>query len=505
MSQIWTIAETHPVPPCTIVIFGASGDLAARKLLPALYNLEICGRGLIPPNSAILGFARREMSVEEFRTKSREAAERYSRLKIDEQSWQRFAASLDYLSGLDRPDGFTRLKSRLEEIEKARGLPPNRIYYLSIPPEAIIETVEKLHAAGLIAPPDAPQFTRIVVEKPIGHDLHSALQILREMRKYFDESQIFRIDHYLGKETVQNLMVLRFANSIFEDFWSNRRVDHVQITVAEEEGVGTRAMYYDGAGALRDMVQNHMLQVMALTAMEPPVSLAADAVGDAKINVIRSLRPIAADEVRKFVVRGQYAAGELDGKRVPGYLQEEGIPGTSRTETFVALKALVDNWRWAGVPFYLRTGKRLPRRASAIFVEFKRMPEILFNRRVSLPPDVLAIRIQPDEGFSLEVLVKRPGLDLSIQPVRMDLHYSAEFGGPSPDAYERLLLDVMAGDHTLFLGARFVQRSWEFVQGILDRWESDPNIPLEPYPAGSWGPKAADDLIRADGRHWYEP
>jgi glucose-6-phosphate 1-dehydrogenase len=505
MSKIWTIAEPHPVPPCTVVIFGASGDLAARKLLPALYNLEHCGQDAIPPKSAILGFARREMSVEAFRTKAREAAERYSRLKIDEACWRRFAHNLDYLSGLDRPDGFARLKSRLEEIEETRGLPPNRVYYLSLPPEAITETVEKLHGAALIAPPDAPYFTRIVVEKPIGHDLHSALHIISAMRKYFDENQIFRIDHYLGKETVQNLMVLRFANSIFEDFWNNRRVDHVQITVSEEEGLGTRAMYYDGAGALRDMVQNHMLQVLSLTGMEPPVSLAADAVRDAKVNVIRSLRPLGPDDVRKFVVRGQYAAGALDGKQVPGYLQEEGIHETSRTETFVALKTLVDDWRWSGVPFYLRTGKRLPRRASTVFVQFKRVPEILFNRRVSLPPDVLAIRIQPDEGFSLEVLAKRPGLDLSIQPVRMDLHYAAEFGGDSPDAYERLLLDVMAGDHTLFLGSRFVQRSWEFVQGILDQWQGDAGIPLEPYAAGTWGPKAADDLIRADGREWYEP
>ena len=386
MSQIWTIAETHPVPPCTIVIFGASGDLAARKLLPALYNLEHCGQEAIPPKSAILGFARREMSTDAFRTKAREAAERYSRLKIDEACWQRFANNLDYLSGMDRPDGFARLKSRLEEIERKRGLPPNRIYYLSVPPEAITETVAKLHGAGLIAPSESPHFTRIVVEKPIGHDLHSALHIISSMRKFFAESQIFRIDHYLGKETVQNLMVLRFANSIFEELWNNRRVDHVQITVSEEEGLGTRAMYYDGAGALRDMVQNHMLQVMALTGMEPPVSLAADAVSDAKSNVIRSLRPFDPEDVRKLVVRGQYAAGELGGKQVPGYLQEEGIRETSRTETFVALKALVDNWRWAGVPFYLRTGKRLPRRASTIFVQFKRVPEILFNRRVRLSP-----------------------------------------------------------------------------------------------------------------------
>ena len=505
MNQVWTIAETHPVPPCTIVIFGASGDLAARKLLPALYNLEHCGQEAIPPKSAILGFARREMSLEAFRTKAREAATRFSRLQIDEERWGRFARSLDYLSGLDRPDGFARLKGRLEEIEQARGLPPNRIFYLALPPEAIAEAVEKLYGAGLIAPPQAPYFSRIVVEKPIGHDLHSALQITNTIRQYFDETQVFRIDHYLGKETVQNLMVLRFANSIFEDFWNNKRIDHVQITVSEEEGLGSRAMYYDGAGALRDMVQNHMLQVLALTAMEPPVSLAAGAVRDAKVNVIRSLRPLGPGDARQLVVRGQYAAGELGGQRVPGYLQEEGIGETSRTETFVALKARIDNWRWSGVPFYLRTGKRLPRRASAIFVQFKRVPEILFNRRVALPPGVLAIRLQPDEGSSLEVLAKRPGLDLSIQPVRMNLQYSAEFDGASPDAYERLLLDVMAGDHTLFLGARFVHRSWEFVQGILDQWQDDPAMPLAPYAAGTWGPKAADELIRADGREWFTP
>ncbi|HZO82842.1 MAG TPA: glucose-6-phosphate dehydrogenase [Candidatus Binataceae bacterium] len=505
MDRAWTIAGAHPAPPCTIVILGASGDLAARKLIPALYNLHRCGHGLVPEKSAILGFARRPMSVEAFQRRAREAVERFSRLELDEQCWQGFANSLDYLSGLDRPDGFARLKQRLEEIEAQRGLPPNRVFYLSLPPEAIRESVERLYGAGLIAPPEAPHFSRVVVEKPIGTDLRSALEITATLRRFFDETQIFRIDHYLGKETLQNMMVLRFANSIFEDFWNNRRVDHVQITVAEEEGLGTRAMYYDGAGALRDMVQNHILQVLALTAMEPPVSLAADAVREAKVNVLRCLRPIPPGAVSDFVVRGQYAQGAVNGKRAPGYLQEEGVRESSRTETFVALRTHVDNWRWAGVPFYLRTGKRMPRRASAIFVQFKRVPAILFNRRVTLPPDVMAIRIQPDEGFSLEVLTKRPGLDITIQPVRMDLHYATEFEGDSPDAYERLLLDVMAGDHTLFLSSRFVHRSWEFVQAILDQWEHDPSVPLYPYPAGTWGPQAADDLIRADGREWFAP
>ena len=502
MNEVWTIAGQRPTTPCTIVIFGASGDLAARKLVPALYNLEHCGRELLASQMAILGFARREMSVEAFRAKAREGVARYSRLKLEEGCWDSFAQKLDYLCGLDRPEGFANLRKRLEEIEKERGLPPNRIYYLSIPPGAIREMVEKLDNAGLVARADAPYFTRLVVEKPIGSDLHSALQITLAIQKHFHESQIFRIDHYLGKETVQNLMVLRFANSIFENFWDNRSVDHVQITVAEEEGLGTRAMYYDEIGALRDMVQNHMLQVLTLTAMEPPVSLLADAVRDAKVNVLRCLRPIAREAVRSSVVRGQYADGMLGGEHVPGYLQEAGVSENSRTETFAALKVYVDNWRWAGVPFFLRTGKRLARRSSAVFVKFKRVPEILFNRYQALPPDVMTIRIQPDEGFSIDVLAKRPGLDLSIQKVRMDLHYSTEFSGPLADAYERLLLDVITGDHTLFQDDAFVHRSWEFVQPILDEWQRDASIPLEAYPAGSWGPKAADDLIRAEGRAW---
>ena len=425
MSQIWTIAETHPVPPCTVVIFGASGDLAARKLLPALYNLEHCGQEAIPPKSAILGFARREMSTEAFRTKAREAAERYSRLKIDEACWQRFANNLDYLSGMDRPDGFARLKSRLEEIERKRGLPPNRIYYLSVPPEAITETVAKLHEAGLIAPAESPHFTRIVVEKPIGHDLHSALHIISSMRKFFAESQIFRIDHYLGKETVQNLMVLRFANSIFEPLWNNRRVDHVQITVAEDEGVGTRAMYYDGAGALRDMVQNHMLQLRGAD-RDGTAGVARrrrrarrEAQGD------RSLRPIDGREraqaggARPIRRRANSAAN-----RFPATCRRKASRDLAHRDLRRA-KALVDNWRWAGVPFYLRTGKRLPRRASTIFVQFKRVPEILFNRRVA----VIAGRADDPDPARRRLLARgarqAARLDITIQPVRMDLHYAA--------------------------------------------------------------------------------
>ncbi|MGC2445340.1 glucose-6-phosphate dehydrogenase, partial [Candidatus Binatus sp.] len=409
--------------------------------------------------------------------------------------------------GLDRPDGFIKLKAKLEALEKARDIPPNRVYYLAIPPEAIGDSVRRLAEAGLINQPGAPNFTRVVVEKPIGHDLPSALEINRTMVKYLDEEQIFRIDHYLGKETVQNLLALRFSNNIFERLWGARNVDHVQITVAEAEGVGSRAMYYDHSGALRDMVQNHILQTLSMLTMEAPVSLDSSAIRDAKLNVLRSLRPITPAEARASTVRARYAAGvDADGKPVPGYMDEQGIADNSRIETYVALKAYIDNWRWSGVPFFIRTGKRMKSRASSIYVQFKDVPQILFNRESKVPANALTIRIQPDEGFSFDVMTKRPGLDLVLQPVRMNLSYNAAFGaGASPEGYERLLLDVMDGDHTLFISAQFVEKSWEFVQGILDSWQGDARVPLVEYPAGGWGPKEADQLIRSAGRVWHEP
>ncbi len=501
-----TIQKTQAAPPCTVVIFGASGDLAKRKLIPALYNLVACGQGLMPAESAVLGFARRELKVDEFRKSARDWTNRFSRLKVDEGCWQSFAEGLDYISGLDHPDGFIKLKAKLEAIEKARGIPPNRVYYLSIPPDAVRDSVARLKQAGLIADPKAKNFTRVVVEKPIGHDLASALDINRILLENLDESQIFRIDHYLGKETVQNLLVLRFANNIFERLWGARNVDHVQITVAEAEGVGTRAAYYDGAGALRDMVQNHILQTLALLAMEAPVSLHANAIREAKLNVLQALRPILPEQARSHTVRARYGAGLSDGKPVVGYMDEQGIADNSRTETFVALKTYIDNWRWSGVPFYIRTGKRMPSRASSIFVQFKDVPQILFNRESKVPANLLTIRIQPDEGFSFDVMAKRPGLDLVLRPVTMNLSYESTFGdGASPDAYERLLLDVMDGDHTLFPSGQFVEKSWEFVQGVLDSWKDDSRVPMGEYPAGSWGPKEAEDLIRSDGRAWHEP
>ncbi len=507
MDNLLTIQKAQSAPPCTVVIFGASGDLAKRKLIPSLYNLVACGEGMMTAQSAVLGFARREMSLDEFRKSAHDWTARFSRLKVDEACWATFANSLDYLSGLDHPDGFVKLKAKLEAIEKARGIPPNRVYYLAIPPEAIGDSVERLTKAGLINPPTAPHFTRVVVEKPIGHDLTSALEVNRILVKYLDESQIFRIDHYLGKETVQNLLALRFSNNIFERLWGSRNVDHVQITVAEEEGVGSRAAYYDHSGALRDMVQNHILQTLSMLTMEAPVSLDSAAIRDAKINVLRTLRPITPKEARANTVRARYSAGvDAQGKPAPGYMDEQGIADNSRTETFVALKTYIDNWRWSGVPFFIRTGKRMKARASSIYVQFKDVPQILFNRNSAVPANALTIRIQPDEGFSFDVMTKRPGLDLVLQPVRMNLSYNAAFGaGASPEGYERLLLDVMDGDHTLFISAQFVEKSWEFVQGILDSWSDGAHVPLVEYPAGSWGPKEADELIGTAGRVWHEP
>src|SRR5581483_4315559 len=364
MQQTHIFQSSRPAPPCTVVIFGASGDLARRKLLPALYNLVHCGQGLMSPKSAVLGFARSPLSSDQFRASSREAVDKDSRPRVDEGCWRGVAEGLHYLSGLDQPYGFRRLRERLEEIERERGIPPNRVYYLSIPPEAFKDCIARLSAEGLISAPSAPHFTRVVVEKPIGRDLESALEISRTLHQHMAESQIFRIDHYLGKETVQNLLVLRFANSIFERLWGSRNVDHVQITVAEAEGVGTRAGYYDHSGALRDMVQNHILQLLTMLTMEAPVTLDAADIGEAKLNVLRALRPIRPEDAADCTVRARYSEGRIGDTEVPGYLDERGIAPDSRTETFVALKVFIDNWRWSGVPFLIRTGKSLKRRAS---------------------------------------------------------------------------------------------------------------------------------------------
>jgi glucose-6-phosphate 1-dehydrogenase len=491
--------------PSTLVIFGGNGDLSHRKLMPALYNLH--ADGLLPPRFAAVATGRRPMSDTEYRAFARDGVERFSRRPIDEAAWKTFAESLFFVpTSIDDPATFAPFGSRLDLIEHERNIPGNRIYYLAIPPSLFVPTVRQLAKSRFVPP--APRggvtpFARLIVEKPIGSDLQSACDINDRLADVFDERQIYRIDHYLGKETVQNILVLRFANSIFEPLFNQRYVDHVQITVAEAEGVGTRAGYYEQAGALRDMVQNHLLQLLCLVSMEPPHSLDADVVRDEKLEVLESLRMMKPEDVDTHVVRAQYAAGFDMGAPVGGYRQEPGVDPRSCTETYVALKLYIDNWRWAGVPFFLRTGKRLPKRASEVTVQLKNVPPILFNadRGAPLESDELVIRIQPDEGFALGINSKVPGPRVRIFPVKMDFHYGATFGASTPEAYERLLLDVMAGDATLFMRRDAVEAAWRFVMPILDRWASQ-KCELPQYPAGEWGPAEADRLIESAGRRW---
>jgi glucose-6-phosphate 1-dehydrogenase len=501
--------------PCVLVIFGAAGDLAWRKLLPAIYNLNL--DGVLPASFAVVGFGLGSTGEPDdwLRSRARDGIEHHSRQPLAEDHWQDYARALFYVEGsFNDSRAYERLKARLDGVDQQFGIPGNRIFYLSIPPTVADMCVTHLKEVGLVADPnDDQRFTRVIVEKPIGRDLDSARGVLGAVAGAFAENQTYRIDHYLGKETVQNLLVLRFANSIFEPLWNQKYIDHVQITVAEDEGVGTRVGYYEGVGALRDMVQNHLLQVLCLMAMEPPWSLDPDVVRDAKIGVLKCLRGLSAADVDKSVVRAQYIAGDIHGQEVPGFRREvaeyfdkqnKPIPRDSTTETFVAMRVFVDNWRWAGVPFYLRTGKRLPKRASEVAIHFRDVPQILFNAtpEVPLEPDVLSLRVQPEEGLSLRIASKLPGPKVRIYPVKMEFNYSSSFGAKTPEAYERLLLDVMAGDATLFMRRDAVETAWQFVTPILDRWEHSQARFLPEYRAGTWGPLEADRLIEADGRHW---
>ncbi len=489
----------HALPPCALVILGGAGDLSRRKLLPALYNLML-DSGL-PEQFAVQAFSLEELNDESYRELAREGVQQFSRRPPDEENWAKFARMLHYFRGnLGRGQDYAAMAQRLSQLEAQFGTGGNRLFYFGIPPQFIEAAASGLGQAALVRParPDGP-FTRVVVEKPIGHDLASARAINDQLARYFDESQLFRIDHYLGKERVENLLVLRFANSFFEPLWSTRFIDHVQITVAEEEGVGTRAPYYEKAGALCDMVQSHLLQVLCLIAMEPPRSTEADAVRDAKLDVVRTLRPLSPEEVSRWVVRGQYGEGLVRGEKAKAYREEAGVDPESTTETFVALKCFVENWRWAGVPFYLRTGKRMAKRASEIGIYFNAVPRILFNSspRPPLEPNVLLIRIQPEEGLSLRIISKVPGQQLRLNPVMVDFQYASA----SPEAYETLLRDVIAGDQTLFMRRDTVEASWRFVEQIVETWRDNPTDPAS-YAAGSWGPIEAALMIAADGRAW---
>ncbi len=495
--------------PCTVVIFGATGDLTHRKLVPALYNLMQDGD--LPHGSTLVGFARRDKSDEVFRKELEEAARKYSRQGINDELWKHFQDSIFYhRSEFGSPEGYARLRDRLDQIDRERGSGGNRLFYLSAGPEQFEPILTQLKEAGLTKARDG-SWARVIVEKPFGTDLATAQHLNSVVRNAFDETATFRIDHYLGKETAQNIMVLRFANALFEHLWNHRYIDHVQITAGETLGVENRAGYYETSGALRDMVQNHLMQLLTLIAMEPPTDLSADAVRDEKVKVLRSLRRLSPADVVKHVVRGQYTEGSINGKAVAGYRQEPNVNPESQTETYAALRVLIDNWRWADVPFYIRVGKRLPKSGTEIGVHFKNAPGVLFNRDLSRDGDstrdgsqnVLVIRIQPDEGVSLRMQSKMPGTSVRIQPVKMDFSYGTSFGKASPEAYERLLLDAMSGDATLFARRDEVEEAWRFIDDIEQTWHAPGSkAPLTFYPAGSWGPTEADALIEADGRAW---
>jgi glucose-6-phosphate 1-dehydrogenase len=488
-----------------LVIFGASGDLAQRKLLPAVWGLFL--DGLLPRDFAVVGYARTPKTDDAFRAETREALQQSSRGRPPgDEAWRAFAARLRYVAGgYDDPAGFRALGSRLEELAAEPGGARNAIFYLATPPTVFVPIVRGLGESGLARRGSvrAP-WSRLIIEKPFGRSLAGARDLNREVLAAFAEHQVFRIDHYLGKETVQNIMVLRFANSIFEPLWNQRYIDHVQVTVAETVGVEQRAAYYEHAGALRDIVQNHLMHLVCLVAMEPPVALSPDAVRDEKVQVLRSLRPIPRRCAAEGLVRAQYAAGTIHGKAVPGYREEPGVAPDSTTETFVAMKAFVDNWRWAGVPFYLRTGKRLAARITEISIHFKAIPRILFGALSlgPLPPNVLALRIQPNEGISLQFEVKVPGHAMRIQPYQLDFGYKEAFGRGPPEAYERLLLDAALGDSTLFTRGDEVEAAWAFLDPVLQGCAESPAGPLPAYAAGTWGPAEADALIGADGFRW---
>jgi glucose-6-phosphate 1-dehydrogenase len=494
--------STRAVPqPCAIVIFGATGDLTHRKLIPALYNLAADGE--LPPAVAVVGFARRPKTDEEFRNELGETTKQFSRQEVRDDIWNTFSQSLFYhQSEFEDEGGYRSLVKRLDQIDEERGTRGNRLFYFAAAPEQFEPILKNLKAAGLNKAKQG-SWARVIIEKPFGRDLSSAHELNRVVSNSFSEDQTYRIDHFLGKETAQNILVLRFANAIFEPIWNARYIDHIQITAAETLGVEGRAGYYENAGALRDMVQNHLLQLLCLVAMEAPTDLSADSIRDEKVKVVRSLRRYRPDEIGQWVVRGQYTAGAINAEPVPAYRKEERVNPNSETETYVALGLLLDTWRWSEVPIYLRVGKRLPKSATEISVHFKKAPMVLFNRdSIEHDQNVLVIRIQPDEGISLRMMAKIPGTSLRIEPVKMDFHYGTSFGKASPEAYERLLLDAMSGDATLFARRDEVEEAWAFIDTIENAWSGKDLPPLTYYPAGSWGPEEADELLARDGRAW---
>ena len=493
------------VPPCTVVIFGANGDLTRRKLMPALYRLAFEGR--LAPGFAVIGISRTAMSDDEFREHMRASVSQYLEdSPFDEELWRSFAQGIFYQAGdVMNPAAYENLSHKLTELEQSHHTGGNVLFYLSTQPSQYAPIAEGIGAAGMAA---GSGWRRIVIEKPFGHDLVSARELNERLQKVFDESSIYRIDHYLGKETVQNILAFRFGNGIFEPLWNRRYIEHVQITAAESIGVEGRGAYYQEAGALRDMVQSHLLQVMATVAMEPSSTFSSDAVRDERAKLLRSIRIMSPDEVPANVVSGQYGAGHSGGADVVGFRQEKGVDPESQTSTFAAATFYVDNWRWAGVPFYIRTGKLLPKRVSEIAIQFRSAPLAIFGNDPGTSggasPNLLILRIQPEEGISLKFVSKRPGAGMTLRPVSMDFNYGASFGERSPSAYETLLLDAIAGDATLYTRQDMVEASWKAVQPILDYW-STRKFAFPNYAPGSWGPAEADAMLARHGHEWRRP
>lgn len=490
--------------PCILVIFGATGDLTAKKLMPALYNLS--REGLLPPRFACIGFARRPKDHDQFRKEMLQAVTTYSRIKpIDNGLWETFARQLFYhQSEFDNDEGYETLAKTLQQFDTQFGTKQNRIYYFSTPPSHFPNIAAKLKSHNLLYDStNERQFSRIIVEKPFGRDFDSATTLQKSLTNQgLEENQIYRIDHYLGKETVQNLLVFRFANAVFESVWNSRYIDHVQITVSENFGVGSRGRFFEEAGTLRDIIQNHMMQLLSLVAMEPPSSLHTDAIRDEKVKVLQAVRRYQPSENGMYAVRGQYGPGFINGLPILGYRQEENVSPQSDRETYVALQLYIDNWRWAGVPFFLRSGKCLPKRATEIAIIFKEAPGSLFNLHSKNEQNTLVIRIQPDEGISLKFNSKIPGTNNLVHPVKMDFKCSSYFGTTPPEAYERLLWDAMIGDSTLFARQDEVMASWALINPILEHWNNCSAQDFPNYAAGTWGPDAADQMIQKTGRTW---